>query len=84
MIEQGESSLYLTLLQQLSSVEVLRIVASIGGPEVDHFSPWHDGHPLAAPPAARRPRYDSGSTLHRAAVDAAAALPFSLPRARRP
>jgi hypothetical protein len=41
-IEQGGSSLYTTLLQQVSNVEVLRIVASIGGTEVDHFSLWHD------------------------------------------
>ena len=41
-IEQGGSSLYTTLLQQVSSVEVLRIVASIGGTEIDHFSLWHD------------------------------------------
>jgi hypothetical protein len=41
-IEQGGSSLYTTLLQQCSSLEVLRIVASIGGVEVDHFSLWHD------------------------------------------
>ena len=41
-IEQGGSSLYTTLLQQVSSVEVLRIVASIGGTEIDHFALWHD------------------------------------------
>jgi hypothetical protein len=41
-IEQGGSSLYTTLLQQVSDVEVLRIVASIGGTEIDHFSLWHD------------------------------------------
>jgi hypothetical protein len=41
-IEQGGSSLYTTLLQQVSSLEVLRIVASIGGTEIDHFSLWHD------------------------------------------
>jgi hypothetical protein len=41
-IEVGGSSLYTTLLQQVSSVEVLRIVASIGGTEIDHFSLWHD------------------------------------------
>jgi len=41
-IEQGGSSLYTTLLQQVSNVEVLRIVASIGGTEIDHFSLWHD------------------------------------------
>jgi hypothetical protein len=50
-IEQGGSSLYTTLLQQVSSVEVLRIVASIGGTEVDHFSLWHDKVSTAlAPP----------------------------------
>jgi hypothetical protein len=41
-IEVGGSSLYTTLLQQVSSAEVLRIVASIGGTEIDHFSLWHD------------------------------------------
>ena len=53
MIEQGGSSLYLTLLQQVTSVEVLRIVASIGGVEVDHFSLWHDKvSNVLAPPVA--------------------------------
>jgi Ferritin-like domain len=53
MIEQGGSSLYTTLLQQVSSLEVLRIVASIGGVEVAHFSLWHDKVSNAlAPPAA--------------------------------
>jgi hypothetical protein len=41
-IEQGGSSLYSTLSLQVSDVEVLRIVVSIGGVEVDHFSIWHD------------------------------------------
>ena len=49
-IEQGGSSLYTTLLQQASSVEVLRIVASIGGVEVDHFSLWHDKVSTAVAP----------------------------------
>lgn len=49
-IEQGGSSLYTTLLQQVSSVEVLRIVASIGGTEVDHFSLWHDKVSTAVAP----------------------------------
>jgi hypothetical protein len=53
MIEQGGSSLYTTLLQQASSLEVLRIVASIGGVEVAHFSLWHDKVSNAfAPPVA--------------------------------
>ena len=42
MIEQGGSSLYTTLAQQVTSPEVLRIVASIGGTEVDHFGVWQD------------------------------------------
>jgi hypothetical protein len=41
-IEQGGSSLYSTLCLQVSDVEVLRILVSIGGVEVDHFSLWHD------------------------------------------
>jgi hypothetical protein len=42
MIEQGGSSLYATLSLQVTSLEVLRIVASIGGTEVDHFGVWQD------------------------------------------
>jgi hypothetical protein len=49
-IEQGGSSLYTTLLQQVSSVEVLRILASIGGTEIDHFSLWHDKVSTAVAP----------------------------------
>jgi hypothetical protein len=41
-IEQGGASLYSTLALQVSDVEVLRILVSIGGVEVDHFSLWHD------------------------------------------
>jgi hypothetical protein len=40
-IEQGGSSLYTKLALQASSLEVLRIVVSIGGVEADHFSLWH-------------------------------------------
>jgi hypothetical protein len=51
MIEQGGSSLYPTLALQVSDVEVLRIVLSIGGVEVDHFGLWHDkaGNVVAQP-----------------------------------
>lgn len=42
MIEQGGSSLYATLSLQVTSPEVLRIVTSIGGTEVDHFGVWQD------------------------------------------
>jgi hypothetical protein len=42
MIEQGGASLYTTMCLKASSLEVLRIVVSIGGVEVDHFGLWHD------------------------------------------
>ncbi len=42
MIEQGGASLYTTLSMQVTSLEVLRIVTSIGGTEVDHFGVWQD------------------------------------------
>jgi hypothetical protein len=42
MIEQGGSSLYTSLSTKASSLEVLRIVVSIGGTEVNHFAVWHD------------------------------------------
>ena len=41
-IEQGGSSLYFTLAQRVSSLEVLQIVVSIGGDEVAHFLEWVD------------------------------------------
>jgi len=41
-IEQGGSSLYPQLAQRVTSLEVLRIVLSIGGTEIAHFQTWHD------------------------------------------
>jgi hypothetical protein len=41
-IEQGGSSLYPTLALKAKSEEVLRILISIGGVEIDHFGLWHD------------------------------------------
>ena len=41
-IEQGGASLYTALSLKVSDLEVLRIVVSIGGVEVDHFGLWHD------------------------------------------
>ncbi|MBV8475366.1 MAG: twin-arginine translocation signal domain-containing protein [Acidobacteria bacterium] len=41
-IEQGGSSLYPTLAFKASDPTVLRILISIGGVEIDHFSLWHD------------------------------------------
>ncbi|MGH9400985.1 MAG: ferritin-like domain-containing protein [Terriglobia bacterium] len=41
-IEQGGTSLYHTLTQKVSSLEVLRILVSIGGSEIMHFQTWQD------------------------------------------
>jgi hypothetical protein len=41
-IEQGGSSLYPTLAQKVTSLEVLRILLSIGPSETMHFQVWHD------------------------------------------
>jgi hypothetical protein len=41
-VEQGGASLYTAMLQKVTNLEVLRIVASIGGAEVNHFAVWHD------------------------------------------
>jgi hypothetical protein len=49
MIEQGGSSLYTTMSLKVSSLEVLRIVVSIGGVEVNHFAVWHDKAGNAVP-----------------------------------
>ncbi len=51
MIEQGGSTLYTTMSMKVTSLEVLRIVVSIGGVEVNHFAIWHDaaGNCVASP-----------------------------------
>jgi hypothetical protein len=41
-IEQGGSSLYDSFIPKATSREVLRIVAAIGGTEVQHFEIWQD------------------------------------------
>src|SRR5258708_40089493 len=50
-IEQGGASLYTAMSTKVTDLEVLRIVVSIGGVEVDHFSLWHDklGNAVAQP-----------------------------------
>jgi hypothetical protein len=50
-IEQGGSSLYSIMALKATSVEVLRIIVSIGGVETNHFSLWHDkaGNAVAQP-----------------------------------
>jgi hypothetical protein len=51
MIEQGGSSLYTAMSLKVTDLEVLRIVVSIGGVEVNHFAVWHDkaGNAVAQP-----------------------------------
>ena len=41
-IEQGGSSLYESFLPKITSTEVVRVVGSIGGTEVQHFELWQD------------------------------------------
>ncbi|PWU03423.1 MAG: hypothetical protein C5B51_19065 [Terriglobia bacterium] len=41
-IEQGGNSLYPSLAQRVTNVEVLRILLSIGPTETCHFQIWHD------------------------------------------
>jgi hypothetical protein len=52
-IEVGGSSLYPTLAMKVSNLEVLRILLSIGGVEIDHFALWHDklGNAVSTPVA---------------------------------
>jgi hypothetical protein len=48
-IEQGGTSLYATLAQKVTSLEVLRILFSIGGSEIMHFQTWQDKAGNATP-----------------------------------
>ena len=48
-IEQGGTSLYATLAQKATSLEVLRILLSIGGSEIMHFQTWQDKAGNATP-----------------------------------
>src|SRR5437879_4140650 len=48
-IEQGGTSLYATLAEKVTSLEVLRILVSIGGSEIMHFQTWQDKAGNATP-----------------------------------
>jgi hypothetical protein len=52
-IEQGGTSLYSTMAEKVTGLEVLRIVSSIGPAEAMHFSTWQDdaGNAANAPVA---------------------------------
>ena len=54
-IEQGGNSLYPSLAQRASSVEVLRILISIGPTETMHFQTWSDKAGNAPPLTAVDP-----------------------------
>jgi len=54
-IEQGGSSLYPQLAQRVTSLEVLRILLSIGGTEIMHFQTWSDKAGNAPPLTAVDP-----------------------------
>lgn len=63
-IEQGGSSLYPTLAQKASSLEVLRIMLSIGGDEIAHFLEWTDfSGNAASQPVAPVTDPDTGLTF---------------------
>ena len=51
-IEVGGASMYPGLAQRVTSVEVLRILLSIGGTEIMHFQTWHDKAGNAVPSTA--------------------------------
>src|SRR2546425_11494507 len=54
-IEQGGNSLYPSLAQRVTHVEVLRIVLSIGPTETAHFQTWQDKAGNAPPLTAVDP-----------------------------
>ena len=68
-IEQGGSSLYATLSQKVSSLEVLKITLGIGGDEIAHFLEWVDfsGNAVQGPPfnfrGSQTPVTDNGLTF---------------------
>ena len=54
-IEVGGTSLYPSLAQRVTNVEVLRILLSIGGTEICHFQTWQDKAGNAPPLTATDP-----------------------------
>ena len=73
-IEQGGTSLYATLAQKVTSLEVLRILLSIGGSEIMHFQTWQDKAGNATPLTVFDPINDSTVTF----VDLATNQPETL------
>jgi hypothetical protein len=77
-IEQGGTSLYATLAQKVTSLEVLRILLSIGGSEIMHFQTWQDKAGNADSVDRLRPNQQFNGNIyrpdHRAAGDVAGQL----------
>jgi hypothetical protein len=61
-ITRCQSTLYPVLALKATGLEVLRILLSIGGVQIDHFSLWHDNggnaiaQPLAGPDGLKDPK----------------------------
>jgi hypothetical protein len=62
-IEQGGTSLYATLAEKVTSLEVLRILLSIGGSEIMHFQTWQDKAGNATPVTDHDPVNNSTVTF---------------------
>jgi hypothetical protein len=62
-IEQGGNSLYPAMAQRARSVEVLRILVSIGPTETMHFQTWQDKAGNAPPLSARDPMTGASVTF---------------------
>jgi len=64
-IEQGGSSLYPTLAQKVTNLEVLRILLSIGPSETMHFQTWQDkaGNALPISDTDNIPGIGTGATV---------------------
>ena len=67
-IEQGGTSLYATLAQKVTSLEVLRILISIGGSEIMHFQTWQDKAGNATPLTDHDPINNSTVTFRNLAT----------------
>lgn len=67
-IEQGGSSLYESLLPKANSREVVRIVGSIGGTEIQHFELWQDkagnAPPVPVNTATRFPQLPTAPSMN--------------------
>jgi Ferritin-like domain len=73
-IEQGGTSLYPTLAQKVTNLEVLRVLLSIGPSETMHFQVWHDkagNAPNITDGALSFPNLNSGTDPNTGAAGAA-------------